>query len=203
MHPRFMKRSAVVFAGGALCSALLACVVHDDTNFPNPPQPGDAASPTRIVVDSGVVTFSEDDGGSVHVGGAGGEITPDARALPDSSSDLAAADVAGIGSICDLFGTNRTYCGTGNGCYPSLANGTGTCQAQGNRYLAPGAQCTLTTDPTALACGPQLICNPAEYSCVNFCHYTGSTTMVNADCGGSIGGQCVKWAGSDTIGYCN
>ena len=112
MHPRFMKRSAVVFAGGALCSALLACVVHDDTNFPNPPQPGDAASPTRIVVDSGVVILSEDDGGSVPVGGAGGEFTPDAAALPDLSPDLATAELGGIGSICDLFGKNPTYCGT-------------------------------------------------------------------------------------------
>jgi len=40
---------------------------------------------------------------------------------------------------------------------------------------------------------------PTEFSCVNFCHYTGSTTMVNADCGGSIGNKCVKWAGSDTL----
>ena len=200
MHPRFMKRSAVVFAGGALCSALLACVVHDDTNFPNPPQPGDAASPTRIVVDSGVVIFSEDDGGSVAVGGAGGEITPDASALPDLSPDLATADVAGIGSICDLFSTNLNYCGTNNGCYPDPADGTGTCQAQNGRTLAPGISC-IPDSPSPL-CGPQLICNP-NYVCANPCHYGASAAVVNADCAGSIGGQCLRWAGSDTIGYCN
>jgi hypothetical protein len=191
-----MKRTAAVFAGGTLFSALLACVAHDDTNSANPPQPGDAAFPIRTVVDSGLVTFSDDDGGGVPVGGDAEEITPDARARPDSSPDLATAELGGIGSFCDLFGKNVTYCGTKNGCYPSLANGTGTCQAQQGRTLDPGINC----DPAAPLCGPQLICNSSSV-CANLCHYGASASVLNADCGGSIGGQCIKW--SDTVGYCN
>jgi len=202
MHPGFMNRSAVAFAGGALCSALLACVVHDDTNFPNLSQPGDTNSPTRIVVDSGLVIFSEDDGGGVPVGGGAGEITPDARVLSDSSSDVATIELGGLGSVCDPLGTNNSaLCGTGNGCYPNPADGTASCQAQGLRSLPAGSQCTPTTDPTALGCGPQLICG-TSLVCTNLCHYTGGTT-VTAECGASIGGQCLKLGTSPTVGYCN
>jgi len=199
MHPGFMNHTAVAFVGGALCSALLACVVHDDTTFPNLPQPGQTATSTRIVVNSGVVTLSGDDGGG---GGGAGELTPDARVLSDSSPDVATIEIGGIGSVCDPFGTNNSaLCGTGKGCYPNPADGSASCQAQGLRSLPAGSQCTPTTDPTALGCGPQLICG-SSLVCANLCHYTGGTT-VTAECGASIGGQCLKLGTSPTVGYCN
>lgn len=198
---QIMRMAWKVLAGGTLLSALLACVAHDDTNFATPPQPGDAASPTRTVVDSGVVTIPDDAGGGVIGIGGTGEYTPDAAVLPDSSPDLATAELGGIGSICDLFGTNNSiFCGLGNGCYPNPANGTGTCQTQQGRALAAGVNCI--PDSTSQACGPQLICNP-NYVCANLCHYGSSAAVVNADCGDSIGAGCSKWAGSDTIGYCD
>ena len=43
MHPWFMKFLAIAFAGGS--AVLLACTVHDDTSFPNPPQPTRTTSP--------------------------------------------------------------------------------------------------------------------------------------------------------------
>jgi hypothetical protein len=77
-------------------------------------------------------------------------------------------------------------------------NGSGTCQAQQGRALGSGTNC----DPAAPLCGPQLICN-SNSVCANLCHYGASASVVNADCAGSIGGQCLRWAGADTIGYCN
>jgi hypothetical protein len=195
MHPGFMKRSAVAFAGSVLCSALLACVVHDDTKFPNLPQPGDTNSPTRIVVDSGLVIFSEDDGGGVSIGGGAGEITPDAAVLPDSSPDLAGTDLAkaevgGTGSSCDVFAQN---CTAGNGCYPN-ANGNGTCLPAG-QLLAP-TQCTGSSS-TPL-CQPGLTCDPTLH-CATLCHMDQPIT----GCEGSVTPLCQKLGTSNKVGFCS
>ncbi len=102
MHPRFMKLLAVAFAGGS--AVLLACAVHDDTNFPNPPQPTSTTSPTRTVVfDSGVVTLLGEAGGDLRASGPGGQFTPDAAEAPDAAPEITLPDAGGLGSSCDLF----------------------------------------------------------------------------------------------------
>jgi hypothetical protein len=190
MHPRFMKRSAVAFAGGALFSALLACVAHDNTNFPTLPPPGDATSPARIVVDSGLVIFSDDDGGSVPVGGAAGEITPDARALSDLATDLATPDLGGVGSSCDVFAQK---CTAGNGCYPN-SDGTGTCLLAGT--LSAAVRCTGGTQTPECAAG--LTCSPA-FLCTSLCHMDQPVT----GCEGSITPLCQKLGTSNKVGFCS
>jgi hypothetical protein len=195
MHPRFMRRLAVVFAGGALCSALLACVVHDDTKFPNLPQPGDTASPTRTVVDSGLVIFSEDDGGGVPVGGGAGEITPDAAVLPDSSPDLArdlaTAELGGVGSSCrPLIQTDCTNRNPALACYPG-ANGTGFCSFPNGTAVSAG--CTGSLD-----CAVGYYCGNGRTSsniCLLLCD------VENPGCAKSS--PCVQVPGfKDNTGYC-
>jgi hypothetical protein len=188
---RIARKVATVIAGLVLASASgAACVAHDNTNFPTPPPPGDAASPARIVVDSGLVIFSEDDGGANPDIGGVGEITPDARALPDSSPDVATPDLAGLGSSCDVFAQK---CGAGQGCYPS-ADGTGTCLPAG-QLLVP-AQCTGSSS-TPL-CQPGLTCDPT-FHCATLCHMDQPVT----GCEGSITPLCQKLGTSNKVGFCS
>ena len=191
MHPRFMKRSAVALAGGTLLSALLACVAHDDTKFPNSPQPGDATSPARIVVNSGVVIFSDDDGGGVPVGGGAGETTPDARALPDSSPDVATADLGGVGSTCrPLVQTDCTNRNPALACYPGV-DGTGFCTFPNGTAISP-AGCTDSSD-----CASGYYCGNGRTSrmCLLLCDVDNPACVK--------GSPCVEVLGfKDNTGYC-
>jgi hypothetical protein len=67
MHPRFMKGLALAFAGGS--ALLFACAMHDDTKFPNLPQPTETpAVRTVVVLDSGVATLDDAGEGQVATG---------------------------------------------------------------------------------------------------------------------------------------
>lgn len=191
MHPRFMKRMAVVSAGAALCSALLACVEHDNTNFPTPPPPDDATSPARIVVDSGLVIFSEDDGGANPDIGSVGEITHDARALPDSSPDLATPDLGGVGSTCrPLVQTDCTNRNPALACYPGV-DGTGFCTFPNGSAISP-AGCTDSSD-----CASGYYCGNGRTSrmCLLLCDVDNPACVK--------GSPCVEVLGfKDNTGYC-
>jgi hypothetical protein len=189
MHPRFMKRLAVAYAGGS--ALLLACAVHDDTNFSNPPPPTDTVPPVRTVVfDSGVVTLLDDAGGGPSGIGGGGEFTPDAAEEPDVAPGITLPDSGGPGSSCDLFAATNP-CDSGNGCYPN-ADGTGTCEPQLTwGQTAPGGYCGTGGG----ACGPQLTCSDVSTLCTNLCHLGGQA-------GECIGTVCTSFKGSSTLGYC-
>jgi hypothetical protein len=191
-----MKRMAVVFAGAALCSALLACVAHDNTNFPTPPPPGDATSPARIVVDSGLVIFSEDDGGANPDIGGVGEITHDARALPDSSPDLATPDLGGVGSPCDLLAQK---CAGGQACYP--VSGAGVCSPAGTFPELVGCN----PDDPYPECQRGLTCVVSKvlgYECTRLCSMDPNVAGPVCDVT-SKNPVCQPLPGSKTVGFCS
>lgn len=186
MHPRFMKCLAVAFAGGS--AVLLACVVHDNTTFPNPPAPAETTPPTRIVVNSGVVTLSGDGTGVPGIGGVG-QSTPDAGEEPDSSSDLATPDLAGLGSTCHPLlqdCSNKALV-----CYPG-ASGTGNCTAPTGTG-GETAKCTSSSD-----CASGYFCGngrTASNLCLLLCD------VENPGCVKSS--PCVEVPGfKDNTGYC-
>ena len=74
MHPRFMKGSAFAFAGGS--ALLFACAVHDDTTFPNSPQPTESPPIRTVIFDSGVATLDDGGEGQAATGGEGGGVDP-------------------------------------------------------------------------------------------------------------------------------
>jgi hypothetical protein len=181
-----------VIAGLALASASgAACVAHDNTNFPTPPPPGDAASPARIVVDSGLVIFSEDDGGANPDIGSVEEIAHDARALPDSSPDLATPDLAEVSSTCrPLVQTDCTNRNPADACYPG-PNGTGFCTSPTGSG-GETATCAYLTD-----CAPGYYCGNGRTSrmCLLLCD------VENPAC--VKGSPCVEVLGfKDNTGYC-
>jgi hypothetical protein len=196
MHPRSMKRLAVAFAGGS--ALLLACAVHDDTNFPNPPQPTHTTPPVRnVVVDSGVVTLRDDAGGGPSDIGGGGELTPDAGEEPDVAPEIEAPASGGPGDSCDVF--NQATCKANLGCFPNPTEGTQTCQPLGtNHVLQIYSFCTLAPGPTDAACIPGLVCVSASgfTSCTALCHYPNSTGECTA------GNTCKKLGILTNVGYC-
>ena len=195
MYPRFMKPSAVAFAGG--CTVLLACAAHDNTTFPNPPPPTETIPPIRTAVDAGLVIFSDDGGEGVSGGGAGAS-TPDAGEEPDVAPQPSLPDVGGPGTTCDVF-ASRKSCSDVLQCNPNCAlkkqcnptsDGTGTCQDMGSVFE------TGFCDPlNGLFCNSGLVC--VGTVCTSLCHYPSP-----ADCGGSVGYACKRWQSSETVGYC-
>jgi hypothetical protein len=105
MHPRTVKRAALVLALGTLGLQLPACVVNKVENYPPPPQPGELTPPTRYVVHSGTVTFSGNPGArggaglAAPIAGGGGQAT----GLPESGntpSGLSACAADGQPNCC-------------------------------------------------------------------------------------------------------
>ena len=88
MHPKFRKSLAFAFAGGS--AFLFACAAHDDTKFPNLPQPTETPPVRTIIFDSGVATL--DDSGEGQITGAYPEVgypsTGDAPLVQDTARDL-------------------------------------------------------------------------------------------------------------------
>jgi hypothetical protein len=187
MHPRFMRLLAIAFAGGS--AVLLACAVHDDTSFPNSPQPTSTTPPTRTVVfDSGVVTLLGDGGAGPQGVGGGGLFTPDAAPEPDVAPELTLPDGGGPGSSCDLFAPDP--CDSADGCYVN-ADGTGTCEPPSWGQLLQYTYC----GGGAGNCGPKLVCSDTSLLCTNLCHLGGQA-------GECIGTTCKSLRGSTTLGYC-
>ncbi len=184
-----MKGLAVAFAAGS--AVLIACAVHDNTNFPSPPQPTDTTPPTRSVVfDSGVVTLSDDAGGGPPGIGSTGQFTPDAAEEPDVAPEPTLPDSGGPGAYCDLFAATNP-CDSEDGCYPN-AEGTGTCEPRATwGQLAQYTYCGGGTG----TCGPQLACSDASLLCTNLCHLAGQA-------GECIATTCTPLRGSSTVGYC-
>jgi hypothetical protein len=178
-----MNRLAVAFTGA--CSLLLACVVHDDATFQNPP-PSTESPPTRSLLDAGLFVLS-DDGGEVIVGGGAGTYTPDAAEVVDAAT--AAPDLAGLGLTCHpLLGDclNQTLV-----CYPG-ANGTGFCYPPGSGGEL--ANCSQSSDCVGgYYCGNG---RTASNICMLLCD------VANPGCVKSS--PCVQVPGfKDNTGYCS
>lgn len=188
MHPWFMKSLAIAFAGGS--AVLLACTVHDDTSFPNSPQPTSTTPPTRTVVfDSGVVTLLGDGGAGPQGIGSGGGSTPDAAPAPDVAPEITLPDAGGLGATCDdVF--DQTTCQADLTCYPQ-SDGTAKCQTYG--FVAAGGFCT---PPTQGQCGRGYFCVAINSigTCTKPCHQGAS--------GECVGSTCQKYGASLTVGYC-
>ena len=185
MHLKFMRPLAIAFAG--VCAVLLACVVHDDTIFPNPPLPAATTPPTRTVPGSGVVTLTGDSTEGTGIGGVGAN-TPDGGGVSDASPEVAPPDVGSLGSACNVLVT--TSCGANNGCYPN-PDGTGSCQPAG--VLPALAQCTGPA-----LCAPGLTCTPSLI-CASICQMNQPIT----GCEGSTTPLCQKLGTSNTVGFCS
>jgi hypothetical protein len=191
MHPWFMKRLPIAFAGGS--ALLLACVVHDEDASPvqSEPVPTETTPATRFAADSGVVTLLGGGTGTVPGTGAAGGNTPDAGEVPDSGPGLATPDLGGTGSTCDVFAQNP--CGGMLGCYFNPATNIATCQAPGDRQLPVGSQCT----PGDSLCGPQLWCLGGF--CAGLCHFGQASAT---ECNGGAGSACSTRLGTSNIGVC-
>jgi hypothetical protein len=198
MHPRFMRSLVLAFAGSN--AVLLACVVHDDTNFQNSPHPTDTIPPTRpVVFDSGVVTLLDDAGGGPSGIGSGEQFTPDAAEEPDVASGLATPDSGGLGANCDVF--DQTTCAAPWGCLPNPAEGTKTCQDLGTNHVLPiySTGCSLSPSTSELTCRAGLVCVTLNgiASCTNLCHPKNPA----GECLGSTMNTCVNLGATD-VGYC-
>ena len=186
MHPRTMRHLAIGFAGA--CSLLLACTKHDDTTFPNLPDPT-VPPPTHPVLDAGLIVFPDADGEGVPDIGGGETHTPDAAEVVDVAHDAATPDLGGLGSICDVFADSP--CKPPNQCYPNPTTGSGIC---GQRDDLP---ITSSCNPTNQDCAPHLFCGTG--SCTNLCH------LDNPQC--SAGTVCTELRqfviNGYNVGYCS
>jgi hypothetical protein len=199
MHPWFMKFLAIAFAGGS--AVLLACAVHDDTSFPNSPQPTSTKPPTRTVVfDSGVVTLLGEAGVGPEGVGSGGQFTPDAAPEPDVAPALTLPDGGGPGAPCDVF--NQSTCSAPLACFPNLAEGTQTCQDPGNNHTLPIGSygCVPSAGLNDQTCVPGLVCVTINSLniCTNFCH----RQNPGGDCLGSISNTCHALGKMPDVGDC-
>jgi hypothetical protein len=180
MHAEFANHWALALA----CPLLLACSVHDKTNYQAPPPPTETTSPTRFTVDSGVVTLGDDAMGPDIEPPVGG--TPDAGAEPDLGPDL--PRLPGLGTLCDLF---IQGCGPEQACYPG-SDGIGTCQVRGS--LLSRFPCTPAADTYETKCAQGLTC--AGGFCARLCHYTPDLGPASGQC------TCMPLGTSPTVGVC-